>query len=126
MNSTENATKESVEFPTSDSANKTVSTKLSTHELSQLEALAERYKTTNSALIRELILAKIQTEKGPQKADLVLTEIVGVYAFLQNVLGPLVCGQEPITKQHFDAILAEIKKGKHKAALQLQNGETRK
>jgi hypothetical protein len=119
------AVQESIESSPSDSANKTVSAKLSAHELSQLEEIAERCNLTNSALIRKLILEKIQNEKGPPKADLLLAEIVGVRLILVNLLGPLVCDQEPMTKQRVDAILDEIKKVKHEAALQIQNGETR-
>jgi hypothetical protein len=122
MTNTENATPESI----SDSANKTASARLSAHELSQLEEIAKRHKTTPSALIRELILEKIQKEKGPQKADLVLAEIVAVRLILANILGPMACEQELMTKQRVEAILAEIKKVKNQAALEIQNGETRK
>jgi hypothetical protein len=124
MKSMDTAAQESIESPTSDSANKTVSARLSAHELSQLEGIAKRCKLTNSALVRELILEKIQTENGPPKADPLLTEIVGVRLLLLNLLGPMAAGAEPLTKQRVDAIVDEIKKVKHKAALQIQNAET--
>jgi hypothetical protein len=123
MTNMENATKSSVESPTSDSANSTASARLSAHELSQLEAIAERYKTTNSALIRELILEKIQKEKGPQKADILLAEIVAIRLILVNILGPMAGGGEPLTKQQVASILDQIKKVKNKVALEIQNGE---
>jgi hypothetical protein len=126
MNSMENDGQESIESPPSDSANKTVSAKLSAHELSQLEEIAERCDLTNSALIRKLILEKIKTEKGPQKADPVLAEIVGVRLLLVNVLGPMACDEEPLTKQRFESIADQIKKVKHEVALAIQNGGTRK
>jgi hypothetical protein len=126
MDYMENAGQESIESTPSDSANKTVSTKLSTHELSQLEAIAKRSNLTISSLIRELILAKIQKEKGPPKADFVLAEIVAVKLILMNIFAPIAWDQELMTKQRVEAILAEIKKVKHKAALEIQNGETRK
>jgi hypothetical protein len=126
MNSMENDGQESIESPPSDSANKTVSAKLSAHELSQFEEIAGRCNLTNSAFIRKLILEKIQTEKGPPKADLLLAEIVGVRLLLVNVFGPMVLGQEPITKQRYESIMDEIKKVKHEVALQIQNGGTRK
>jgi hypothetical protein len=119
MTNTENATPESI----SDSANKTASARLSAHELNQLEEIAARSKLTVSAFIRELILAKIQKEKGSPKADILLTEIVGIRLLLMNILGPLACEQELMTKQRVEAIVAEIKKVKHRVALQIQNGE---
>jgi hypothetical protein len=126
MTNNETAVQKSVESPQSNSANMTVSAKLSAHELSQFEAIAERCKLTNSALIRELILGKIESEKGPPKADPLLAEIVAVRLLLVNLLPPLVCDQEPMTKQRVEAIIDEIKRLKNQVALQLQNGGTRK
>jgi hypothetical protein len=122
MTNTESAITESI----SDSANRTVSARLSAHELGQLEEIAERCDLTNSALIRKLILEKIQNEKGPPKADPLLAEIVGVRLLLVNVLGPMACDEEPLTKQRFESIVDQIKKVKHEVALTIHNGGTRK
>jgi hypothetical protein len=126
MPNDENATQTSIESASSDSANKTASARLSAHELNQLDAIAKRSNTTVSSLIRELILAKIESEKGPPKADILLTEIVDIRLMLRNLLVPIAIGSEPMTQQRADVILAEIKKLKNKVALELQNGETRK
>jgi hypothetical protein len=126
MPNDENSTQTSIESASSDSANKTASARLSAHELNQLDAIAKRSNTTVSSLIRELILAKIQSEKGPPKADILLTEIVDIRLMLRNLLVPIAIGSEPMTQQRADVILAEIKKLKNKVALELQNGETRK
>jgi hypothetical protein len=126
MNSMENDGQESIESPPSDSANKTVSAKLSAHELSQLEEIAERCDLTNSALIRKLILEKIKTEKGPPKADPLLAEIVGVRLLLVSLLGPVAAGWEPFTNQRVEEIIDRSTKTKHQVALQIQNGGTRK
>jgi hypothetical protein len=126
MTNAENATQTSIESPSSDSANKTASARLSAHELTQLEEIAKRHKTTPSALIRELILEKIQKETGPQKADILLTEIVGLRLTLVNLLGPLACNEEPPTRKRVEAILEEIKRIKPQVALDILNGETRK
>jgi hypothetical protein len=126
MTNTESAIQESIESTPSDSARMTVSAKLSANELSQFEEIAGRCNLTNSAMIRKLILEKIQTEKGPPKADPLLAEIVAVKLILVNLLPPLVCDQEPMTKQRVEAIIDEIKKVKHKVALEIQNGGTRK
>jgi hypothetical protein len=100
---------------------KTAGTKLTTAEFSALEVHCRRFNITHGELIRRLIFAEIQRGKEPQKADLVLTEIVGIRLLLVNLLGPLTSGQEPITKERLDQILNEVKRVKQQVALDLQN-----
>jgi hypothetical protein len=95
-----------------------VTVKLTQAEHAEVKKLAARSCQPRSEWIRELILAKLQ--KGPHKADLVLTEIVGLRLLLVNLLGPLASGQEPITEARLQQILDEVKKVKHQIALDIQ------
>jgi hypothetical protein len=99
---------------------KTAGTKLSIAELAAFEAHCRRLDITPGELIRRLIMAELQRGTVPQKADPLLTEIVGVRLLLVNLLGPLASSQEPITKHRFESIVDEIKRVKHQVALDIQ------
>ena len=103
----------------------TVATKLGDHENERLEALALRRKQTTSGLVRELILAEIERDSVRPQADLVLSEIVGVRLLLVNLLQPR-DKHEPLTKDSFEALLAEIKRMKKQVALEIERDSGRR
>jgi hypothetical protein len=103
----------------------TVSTKLSDDENSMLEALAQRRKQTSSSLVRELVLAELERDSARPQADLVLSEIVGVRLLLVNLLQPR-DQRDPLTKEHFETLLGEIKRMKKQVALDIERENGRR
>jgi hypothetical protein len=97
-----------------------VGTKLSVEELRDFEGVVEQRETTQGELIRDLILAEIAKPTPPQKADPLLTEIVGVRLLLVNLLGPIASGQPPLTAAGLESVLDQIKRVKHQVALDIQ------
>ena len=95
-----------------------VGTKLNESELWAFEALAAKRKQTQGELIRGLILAELTREAGGVQPSAELTEIVGIRMILTNLLRPVTTGGK-ITQEVFDGILAEVKKRKAPAALEL-------
>jgi hypothetical protein len=110
---------------TSSYRKKTVSTKLSDDENSMLEALAQRRKQTSSSLVRELVLAELERDSARPQADLVLSEIVGVRLLLVNLLQPR-DQRDPLTKEHFETLLGEIKRMKKQVALDIERENGRR
>jgi len=98
----------------------TVATKISGQELVNLKALAARRRQSTSDLIRELILAELERDSGPSKADPILSEIVGVRLLLVNLLRPQATGQAPYSTVGFEALLDQIKQVKRQVALDIQ------
>jgi Ribbon-helix-helix protein, copG family len=113
-----------------------VTVKLTQEELSELTAEAKRSGLSRSQWMRVALLARLRRQapierlklppKELQKADILLTEIVGIRLMLRNLLAPLAAGMEPMTKQRVEAILDEIKRLQPQVALDILNGETRK
>jgi len=99
-----------------------VGTKLSVEELRDFESLVEQRGTTQGELIRNLILAEIAKPTTPQKADPVLSEIVGVRLLLVNLFRPG-SGRETMTPENFEALLAEIKRVKKQLAIDIQRDD---
>jgi len=95
-----------------------VGTKLNESELRAFEALALRRNQTQGELIRGLILDEQAREAGGVQPSAELTEITGVRLLLINLLKPVAIGQ-PMTEKTFDGIVAEAKKRKAPAALEL-------
>ena len=106
-----------------------VGTKLNESELRAFEALAVKRNQTQGELIRGLILAAIQAaqvrEAGGVQPSAELTEITGVRLLLINLLKPVAIGQ-PMTEKTFDGIVAEAKKRKAPAALELAQESQRR
>jgi hypothetical protein len=95
-----------------------VGTKLSAEELRSFESLVELRSTTQAELIRDLILAEI-AKKTTRKPDPLLSEIVGVRMLLVNLLQPR-DEHEPLTRESFETLLAEIKRMKKQVALDIE------
>ena len=95
-----------------------VGTKLNESELRAFEALAQKRKQTQGELIRGLIRDEQARDAGGVQASAELTEITGVRLLLINLLKPVAIGQ-PMTEKTFDGIVAEAKKRKAPAALEL-------
>jgi hypothetical protein len=110
---------------TSSYRKKTVSTKLSDDENSMLEALVQRRKQTSSSLVRQLVLAELERDSARPQADLVLSEIVGVRLLLVNLLQPR-DQRDPLTKEHFETLLGEIKRMKKQVALDIERENGRR
>ena len=99
-----------------------VGTKLNESELRAFEALAAKRNQTQGELIRRLILNEQANEQareaGGVQPSAELMEITGVRLLLINLLKPVAIGQ-PMTEKTFDGIVAEAKKRKAPAALEL-------
>jgi hypothetical protein len=106
-----------------------VGTKLNESELRAFESLALRRNQTQGELIRGLILNEQADEQaresGGVQPSAELTEITGVRLLLINLLKPVAIGQ-PMTEKTFDGIVAEAKKRKAPAALELAQESQRR
>ena len=106
-----------------------VGTKLNESELRAFEALAAKRNQTQGELIRRLILNEQANEQareaGGVQPSAELMEITGVRLLLINLLKPVAIGQ-PMTEKTFDGIVAEAKKRKAPAALELSQESQRR
>jgi len=106
-----------------------VGTKLNESELRAFEALAAKRNQTQGELIRRLILNEQANEQareaGGVQPSAELEEITGVRLLLINLLKPVASGQ-PMTEKTFDGIVAEAKKRKAPAALELAQESQRR
>ena len=102
-----------------------VGTKLNESELRAFEALAAKRNQTQGELIRGLILDEQAREAGGVQPSAELMEITGVRLLLINLLKPVAIGQ-PMTEKTFDGIVAEAKKRKAPAALELAQESQRR
>jgi hypothetical protein len=102
-----------------------VGTKLNESELRAFEALALKRNQTQGELIRGLILDEQAREAGGVQPSAELTEITGVRLLLINLLKPVAIGQS-MTEKTFDGIVAEAKKRKAPAALELAQESQRR
>ena len=102
-----------------------VGTKLNESELRAFEALAAKRNQTQGELIRGLILDEQAREAGGVQPSAELTEITGVRLLLINLLKPVAIGQS-MTEKTFDGIVAEAKKRKAPAALELAQESQRR
>jgi len=94
-----------------------VTTKLSPHEVADVEKLAKKRGQPRGELIRQLILTELRRNDNPPTASVELSEIVGVRLMLTNLLKPLTTGLK-ITPEVFDGIMVEVKKRKTALALE--------
>lgn len=96
------------------SRNRTVSTKLSGAEYSELEQLAEARGQWISEWVRDALLATIQEQKSPKNAAL-FAEVQALRLILINSLEPLLRG-ETMQAEQFKAMLQYVKANKRKVA----------
>ena len=94
-----------------------VTTKLSPHEVAEVERLAKKRGQPRGELIRQLILTELRRNDNPPGASVELSEIVGVRLMLTNLLKPLTTGLK-ITPEVFDGIMVEVKKRKTALAVE--------
>ena len=94
-----------------------VTTKLSPHEVADVERLAKKRGQPRGELIRQLILTELRRNDNPPTASVELSEIVGVRLMLTNLLKPLTTGVK-ITPEVFDGIMVEVKKRKTALAVE--------
>ena len=94
-----------------------VTTKLSPHEVVEVERLAKKRGQPRGELIRQLILTELRRSDIPQTPSVELSEIVGVRLMLTNLLKPLTTGLK-ITPEVFDGIMIEVKKRKTALAVE--------
>lgn len=96
-----------------------VTTKLSPHEVADIERLAAKRGQQRGELIRQLILTELRRDDKTPAASAELSEIVGIRLMLMNVLKPLANGQK-LTPEVFDGIMVEVKKRKKAVAVEAQ------
>jgi len=94
-----------------------VTTKLSPHEVADVERLAKKRGQPRGELIRQLILTELRRSDIPPTASPELSEIVGIRLMLTNLLKPLTTGLK-ITPEVFDGIMVEVKKRKTALAVE--------
>ena len=94
-----------------------VTTKLSPHEVADIERLAKKRGQPRGELIRQLILTELRRSDVLPTASPELREIVGIRLMLTNLLKPLTTGLK-ITPEVFDAIMVEVKKRKTALAVE--------
>ena len=94
-----------------------VTTKLSPHEVADIERLAKKRGQPRGELIRQLILTELRRSDVLPTASPELSEIVGIRLMLTNLLKPLTTGLK-ITPEVFDAIMVEVKKRKTALAVE--------
>ena len=94
-----------------------VTTKLSPHEVADVERLAKKRGQPRGELIRQLILTELRRSDIPPTPSAELSEIVGVRLMLTNLLKPLTTGLK-ITPEVFDGIMVEVKKRKTALAVE--------
>jgi hypothetical protein len=94
-----------------------VTTKLSPHEVADVERLAKKRGQSRGELIRQIILAELRLTDILPTASPELSEIVGIRLMLTNLLKPLTTGLK-ITPEVFDGIMVEVKKRKTALALE--------
>ena len=94
-----------------------VTTKLSPHEVADIERLAKKRGQPRGELIRQLILTELRRSDVLPTASPELSEIVGIRLMLTNLLKPLTTGLK-ITPEVFDGIMVEVKKRKTALAVE--------
>ena len=94
-----------------------VTTKLSPHEVAEVERLAKKRGQPRGELIRQLILTELRRSDIPPTASPELSEIVGIRLMLTNLLKPLATGMK-ITPEVFEGIMVEVKKRKTALAVE--------
>ena len=94
-----------------------VTTKLSPHEVADVERLAKKRGQPRGELIRQLILTELRRSDVLPTASPELSEIVGIRLMLTNLLKPLTTGLK-ITPEVFDGIMVEVKKRKTTLAVE--------
>lgn len=103
----------------------TVGTRLSQEEVRQLTRIAESRQVKVGDVLRELVLAAIAQNTSARTADPVLSEIVGVRLLLVNLLRPG-DGHAAMTKESYEALLAEIKRVKKQVAMDIEREDERR
>jgi hypothetical protein len=103
----------------------TVGTRLSQEELRQLTGIADSRQVKVGDVLRELVLRAIAQNKSARTPDPVLSEIVGVRLLLVNLLRPG-DDQAAMTKESYDALLAEIKRVKKQVAMDIEREDERR
>ena len=94
-----------------------VTTKLSPHEVADVERLAKKRGQPRGELIRQLILTELRRSDVLPTASPELSEIVGIRLMLTHLLKPLTTGLK-ITPEVFDGIMVEVKKRKTALAVE--------
>jgi hypothetical protein len=102
-----------------------VTVKLTQDEHRQVTEYAVRLGQARSEWIRRLILTELQRGSDQSHADPMLSEIVGVRLLLVNLLQPR-DKASPLTKESFEALLAEIKRMKKQLALDIERENGRR
>lgn len=92
-----------------------VSTRLTSKETRNLDALAKSRGVQRGELIRQLIRDELARDAGISAASTELTEIMGIRLMLTNLFRPLATGQK-LTPEAFDNMVAEVKKRKRSVA----------
>ena len=101
-----------------------VTTKLSPHEVADVERLAKKRGQPRGELIRQLILTELRRSDVLPTASPELSEIVGIRLMLTNLLKPLTTGLK-ITPEVFDGIMVEVKKRKTALAVETKQDRER-
>jgi hypothetical protein len=103
----------------------TVGTRLSQEEVRQLTGIADSRQVKVGDVLRELVLAAIAQNASARTPDPVLSEIVGVRLLLVNLLRPG-DGHAAMTKESYEALLAEIKRVKKQVAMDIEREDERR
>ena len=96
------------------SRDRTVSTKLTATEYTEIERLAESHGQWLSEWVRDVVLAAVREERTPRN-HAVFIELQAMRLLLINTLEPLLRG-EKMTAEQFKTMLQHVKANKRKVA----------
>jgi len=96
------------------SRDRTVSTKLTAAEYTEIERLAESHGQWLSEWVRDVVLAAVREQHAPQNRAAFI-ELQALRLLLINTLEPLLRGDK-MTAEQFKAMLQHVKANKRKVA----------
>lgn len=114
---TPGSTEKAVRRPPRISRNRTVSTKLTEAEFTQVERLAESRSQWLSEWVRDVLLIAARDQE-PQHGIALFAEVQAIRLLLINSLEPLLRG-DTLTAEQFKELLRYVKTNKRKAAKEM-------
>jgi hypothetical protein len=111
------STEKTVRRPPRISRNRTVSTKLTEAELTQVERLAESRSQWLSEWVRDVLLIAARDQES-QHSIATFAEVQAIRLLLINSLEPLLRGDK-LTTEQFKELLRYVKSNKRKAAKEM-------
>jgi hypothetical protein len=93
----------------------TASTKVTDHELAQLENAAAARGVRLGEWIRDVLFREAKLSADAPDADPQMVEIIGLQMFLTRVLLAIACGDR-MTREQCQELMRNVKANKHRAA----------